>query len=496
MSGSGQFDELELSASAVQRRSVRGVAVTVGGQLIRFVLTFGSQLALVRLLDAADFGLVAMAAPVLSFVQTVTDFGLGQAVVQRAGITQRQVSALFWINTAISAGLACAVVLLAPLLALMYGEPLVAPVTAVLGCLVLVGGLSIVPSALLNRRMGFLALATIDVVSIAAGALVSVVSAMRGYGVWALVFGQVVSSVVGLVLTWSFARWRPGRPERDPEVWGLLTFGAHLTGANLASYLSVTADRMLIGLVAGKVALGLYDRGYRLVLQPLTQLLTPITRVAVPALSRLNGEPEAFLNTYMLLLQGTLLLSVPLLLVNMVVPGPIVLLLFGAGWQESVPIFAWVSFGAVASAAYSSTAWLFTSQGHTLRQMKANIVVSVINVASFALGLVWGVVGVAAVSALSFVLIQTPILMREATREGAVSGRAVVHGMMPFVIAAVVTAGLLHLTIAPLGTSALDVLLREVIAYSAFTAVLLAQPGGRRMLGRLRGVRAALSRAK
>lgn len=492
MSGPDPLAELDLSATAVQRRSVRGVAVTIGGQFIRFILTFGSQLALVRLLDAADFGLVAMAAPVLSFVQTVTDFGLGQAIVQRAGITSHQVSALFWINTAISAGLSCLVILLAPLLALLYGEPQVAPITAVLGALILVGGLSIVPSALLNRRMGFGALAVIDVVSIGCGALVSVLAAFHGFGAWALVYGQIASSLIGLALTWTFARWRPHRPQRNADVWDLLKFGAHLTGANLATYLSVTADRMLIGLVAGKIALGLYDRGYRLVLQPLTQLLTPITRVAVPALSRLNGAPEAFANTYLLLLQGTLLLSVPLLLVNMIVPGPIVLLLFGDGWQESVPIFAWVSFGAIASALYSSTAWLFTSQGHTLRQMRANALVSIINVASFALGLFWGVVGVAAVSALSFVFIQTPILMRQATREGAVTGRDVIRTTTPFALA---TVAVLYATRDPLGGSPVSILAREAIAYATFTVALLAQPGGRRMFRSLHNLRGALSRS-
>ena len=489
------LEEIGLSAGAVQRRSVHGVVVTVGAQLIRFVLTFGSQLALVRLLDAAQFGLVAMAAPVLTFVQTVTDFGLGQAVVQREGITREQVSALFWVNVVISVGLMALVVLLSPVLAWVYGEPQVAPITAALGCLVLVGGLSIVPSALLNRRLGFLSLATIDVTSVGSGAAASVAAAAGGFGAWALVLGQVVSSLVGLLLTWILAGWRPGRPRRNAEVWDLLRFGAHLTGANLATYLSVTTDRVLVGAVAGKVPLGLYDRGYRLVVQPVIQLLTPISRVAVPALSRLNSSPERFAETYSLMVQGSLLLSVPALLVNVTAPGPIVALLFGQGWSDSVPIFAWVSFGAIATALYGSTSWLFTSQGQTERQMRATATVALVNVASFALGLVWGVVGVAAVSAVSFVFVQTPILVWQSTRAGAVTGAAVIRAVLPFVVGAIAAAGVLHLVNSSLGTGALGIMAREATSYGVFAAALLCQPDGLRMLRRLRALRSVLRRS-
>ena len=77
------------------RRSVRGAAVTVGAQGARFALQMVSTMVLARLLTPADFGLIAMVAPLIGFTTMFADAGLSMATVQRAEITHAQVSTLF-----------------------------------------------------------------------------------------------------------------------------------------------------------------------------------------------------------------------------------------------------------------------------------------------------------------------------------------------------------------------------------------------------------------
>ena len=99
------FLESRLSEQDLQRRSIRGVAFSVAAQAIRFVLQFGSQILLARLLVPADFGLVAMAAPVLALAQTLGELGLAQAVIQRPALTRADLSLLFWLSILVNAGL-------------------------------------------------------------------------------------------------------------------------------------------------------------------------------------------------------------------------------------------------------------------------------------------------------------------------------------------------------------------------------------------------------
>ena len=147
----------------LKQRSVRGAAATFIGQGTRFFLQLLSQVLLARLLLPAEFGLVAMIGPVLSFVGIFNELGLSQATVQRPSITHQELSNLFWINVAVSSALALLMCGAAPLIALFYNEPRLTAITMWLATMLVVGGLSAQQLALMNRHMRFGQLATIDV---------------------------------------------------------------------------------------------------------------------------------------------------------------------------------------------------------------------------------------------------------------------------------------------------------------------------------------------
>src|SRR5687767_3571398 len=86
-------------------RSVRGGAVTLLNRFGTFLIQLGTTAALARLLDPADFGLLAMVFAMTGFIQIFRDMGLSTATLQQDRITHEQVSTLFWINTALGAAI-------------------------------------------------------------------------------------------------------------------------------------------------------------------------------------------------------------------------------------------------------------------------------------------------------------------------------------------------------------------------------------------------------
>src|SRR5213593_1888530 len=107
-------------AGALRGHSVRGGLLVMGVQSAQFALNLASTATLARLLTPGDFGLVAMAATVSNFLALFLDLGLGAATVQRVDLTQLQVSALFWINTALGLILAAILAGMAPVVARFY----------------------------------------------------------------------------------------------------------------------------------------------------------------------------------------------------------------------------------------------------------------------------------------------------------------------------------------------------------------------------------------
>jgi PST family polysaccharide transporter len=289
-------DELKVhfDQDALRRRSISGGAATFAAQVIRFVFQTASQIILAHLISPKEFGLVAMVVPLIGLVQLLNDLGLSQATIQRPEISQRELSALFWLNVSGTLVLSLLIVLMAPVVSWFYGQPRLTAITASLSVAVILAGLSAQHMALLNRRMQFVPLASIDVVSTAVAAIIGIAAAALGWGYWALVAMQVGNAGAVLVLSWTLARWRPSRPRVEHGIGSMVQFGGSIMAYNVFEYFTVNLDNVLVGATYGGLALGLYDRAYKLMIQPLGHITAPFTRVAVPLLSRLQDRADSY----------------------------------------------------------------------------------------------------------------------------------------------------------------------------------------------------------
>lgn len=474
-----------LESRELRRETLRGLIATFSSATIRSSAQFCSSIVLARLLLPADFGLLAMVAPIIAFIQVFSDLGLGQAIIQRETIEPSRVSALFWLSLALSCGLTTVVVLLAPATALLYGQHDLIVLTIALGFLVPISALSVCPNALLTRQMRFGTIAKVELLANGAGIGTSITFAWLGAGYWSLVSGQFAAALVHVVLIWRACPWRPSLPAPSQSLMNDLKFGGGLTLANIATLASSTVDNVIVGLSGGPVALGLYDRSYRLAVQPLNQAIAPIGRVSVPLLSRLNGKDEEYRAAYLYIVNTILVASVPGLLVCICSGQAVIATFFGQKWIDAAPIFSWICVGGLAAGVFNSLSWLFVSQGRISEMMRFMLAASTISVLSFAVGTLWGVIGIAAVSAGTFAAITTPLVLYGATRRGPVSLQSVVTGLLPFLCCAVAAYGALTLVLHSVVLIDLTkVTVGLVTCYGTFIAALSAFPSGRSHLKR------------
>jgi PST family polysaccharide transporter len=467
----------------LKHRSLDGAAATAGSQAIKFVLQFVSQVWLARLISPVEYGLVAMVVPILGFISSIGDMGVGRALVQPKSISQSQISALFWLNAAVSGVICLVLVTISPLVGLLYHEPKTIPITIALASLFFVSTFGIHPAAILNRQMRLVRIAAIECVASILGLAVGVATAMRGWSYWSLVYMQATSTVTGLMMTWWSARWWPSQPRWDPAATTTLRFGASLTISNVAIYFSMSADNMIVGAVGGKIALALYDKAYRLVVSPLLQLSAPIGRVSIPLLSRLNDEPQRYATAFRRMIQLPHLVCIPGLVCGIFLSPQFVHVLFGPTWNGIAPVASCVCIGGLGSILYGSASWLFTSQGRGREQMKWSIITSAISVASFVIGIRWGAVGVAGIGGAGFVLIQTPLMIWAATRTGPVTGRHVINAVMPSLVALSLTVPVAFLFSKLVHTNAgVEISAGMLLTFAAYFIALSSISSGREML--------------
>ncbi len=247
---------------------------------------------LARLLSPDDFGLVAIAGLFLSLANRAKSLGLQTALVQHRDQPVSAANTIFWMSAGLTVLTVLVIVIASPLASVWFADPRAASVLSVMALRLLPQAAAAVPSTLAVRRLDFRLQALITVAEGLVTAAVSIVLAVLGWGVWALVTGSLAGAVASAVLWWIRPPWRV-RFEIDRRVARQLVHSAVeiWSAANLA-YAIDSANRLLIGRFLGVAQLGIYEVTSRLVHVPLQSVLGVAERIALPAFCREADDLE------------------------------------------------------------------------------------------------------------------------------------------------------------------------------------------------------------
>ena len=476
---STEFFSTEHVKADLKSRSVRGGAVTVAAQGVRFFLQMGSTVILARLLTPEDYGLIAMVTAITGFVMMFKDLGLSMATVQKAEINHDQVSTLFWVNVIVSLGLVLVTTALAPAIAWLYGEPRLSWITLAVAVGFIFSGLTVQHQALLRRQMRFGSLAVIEVVSLLASIITAIIAAWYGARYWALVIMYLTEAISFCVAVWVFCGWRPGLPVRHSGVREMLTFGGNVTGFNVVNYFFRNLDNILVGKFCGPLALGLYSKAYRIMMMPIQQLRTPLNAVALPALCSLQKEQSRFAQYYTKLVSFMAFASMPLIAFLVVCSESIIRLLLGNQWSDATVIFQVLALAAFIQPVAGTRGVVLLSLGQSGRYLKWGVCKSVITAVSFIIGVQWGVIGIAWSFTISNYVLFLPSLWY-CLRLTPVSPRAFLKAISRSVIASFCMAAVVYLGSQLLASQPdiIKVLLCLAIGLISYLLAWLVIPGG------------------
>lgn len=385
-----------MSEEGLGSRAAKGAATTLAGQGVKLVIQLASVVILARILSPTDYGLLAMVAAVMGIADLFRDFGLSSAAIQAKTLTNHQRDNLFWINTALGLVLAVLIFFGAPLLAAIYKQPALIPITQALSLTFLLNGISTQYRAGLNRHLKFARLALADIIAAAVALAVAVTAGVWGAGYWALVIQQLVTGLVMLVLVMTASAWLPGRPRKGVQMNGMLRFGWDLVATQMVSYVGRNTDSFVIGIRYGADPLGLYNRAFQLLMMPLTQVRSAATVVALPVLARLQDDNERFIR---FVLRGQLALGYSLVAGMGMVAGAslsVTSLFLGSQWLDLAPVMELLAVaGALQTLAFVGY-WVYVSKGLTRQLFRYSIVDTVVTVICVLTGSMGGIVGVAA----------------------------------------------------------------------------------------------------
>lgn len=370
----------------IRKELVSGVFYTALSKYAGIVITLVVTAVLARLLSPDDFGVVAVASVIIAFFGLFTDMGLSPAIVQHKDLSEDQLSELFSFTFFLGIFLAGLFFLFAPLIAAYYERPILTTICRLLSVNLFFASVNIVPNALFYRDKAFKYISVRGFSIQLAGGVVAIAAAFWGAGLYALIINPILSSV--LIFLVSIRRY----PQRLRPTLGiaslrkLFSYSAYQFLFNTINYFSRNLDTLLIGRYIGMVALGYYDKAYRLMTLPLQNITQVITPVMHPILSDYQNDRQKLGQSHEKIARLLAAIGFPLSVFLFFSSKEITLLFFGDQWMASVPVFRILSLSVGVQVVLSSSGSIFQAAGDTRSLFISGVFSSILNVSGIVLG--------------------------------------------------------------------------------------------------------------
>ena len=313
--------------------------ITVTG----FQLVFMAVMA--RLLEPADFGLVAIANVCLRFFSYFAQMGTGPALIQKTNLEEGDIAAALSVSIGISFIFFLLAQALAPLFEYFYQMPQLGNVIRALSINFIIGGFSTVSIGLLQRNTAFRAIAIIEVISYVIGyGVVGLTAAYHDFEVWALVAAFMTQMTTAALLSYAVARYPLRFIHNKIQRQHFLSYGGRYSIIGFTEFLTSNLDALIIGKLLGAAPAGFYNRALLLANLPVQNPANILTKALFPIMSSVGNQhgKQVFSLQLSILLVGSYAFAVS---VGIFIAAPdIVKVLLGNKWLDSIPILQVLSW--------------------------------------------------------------------------------------------------------------------------------------------------------
>ncbi len=379
----------------LKRKVVKGLKWSFADQFLSQFIFLIFSIFMARILSPSDFGIISSITIFTGFATLFIDMGFGMALVQKKDADNEHYSSVFWLNIFIGFFLYGLFFFTAPILSDFFNQPQITILIRVICLTFIINSLTAVQTNLLSKELKFKQKIIINWISIVIGYLVAFYLAFNNYGVWAIVWMTIVTATVNLILYWLSTSWFPSFFFNINKIKELSNFGFSVLGETSVNYWSRNFDNFIIARVLGSTELGLYTRAYSLMLLPLRNISSVITKVMFPAFSKKQDDISTIKRYYLLLIKYIALLTFPAMIGLSLISREFVLLFFGDTWKGMIPVLSILSIVGAIQSIFFLNGMIYNTLGRANIAFRISLLVNFVLIIAFLVGVNYGIVGMA-----------------------------------------------------------------------------------------------------
>ena len=300
-------------------------------------VTFIVSIILARLLDPSVYGTIALVTVFTTIMQVFVDSGMGTALIQKKDADDLDFSSVFYFNMIVCGILYIIMFFVSPLIAAFYQIPELTPIVRVLSLMIIISGVKNVQQAYVSRHMMFQKFFFSTLGGTIGAAIIGIVMAYNGFGVWALVAQMLFNTLVDTIILWITVKWRPKRMFSVERLKVLFSFGWKMLVSSLIDTVYMDLRQLIIGKMYTKDDLAFYNQGDKFPKLIVTNINTSIDSVLLPTMSREQNNPGRVRDMTRRAIKTSTFIMMPFMVGLAVCAEPLVRLILTEKWLPCVP---------------------------------------------------------------------------------------------------------------------------------------------------------------
>ena len=322
-----------MSTESLKQKTTKGLLWSSVERFSNQGVQFVFSIILARLLSPSDFGIIAMITIFFAIAQSFVDSGFSNALVRKTDRREDDLSTCFYFNIGVGIIAYIVLFLIAPLVANFYNQPILSPIIRITGLGVILNSLCVVQQALFTIKIDFKSQAKITLSATVISGIVGIILAYQGYGIWALVWQGVASSIVRMGLLWFMSKWRPTTGFSKSSFNYLFGYGSKLLASGLLDTIYNNIYPIVIGKFYTPAQLGNYSRALSFAQLPSSNITSILQRVTFPVLSTIQDDIPRLQANYRRLLKLSAFIVFPLMTGLAAVAFPMIRIILTPKWE-------------------------------------------------------------------------------------------------------------------------------------------------------------------
>jgi len=312
------------------------------------IVSFAVMAYLARVLDKSDFGVVAISATLISFIQVITVSGISEYIIIYNGKNKRNIyNAAFWLNFFLTLFVSFIVIIFAPLWARFYNDNRILNIIYLLTFSFFFNMLASIPISIYRKEIDYKPIIVIQTIFATIANILKVLLAYLGFGVYSLAIPNAIIAPAIAVLLY----WKSGfKPQKTIGIryWKqIVHFTKFVLGQRVFNKIVNEGDSLIIGKFFGMTTLGIYNLAFQFAHLFPRNFLPIVSNISVPYLSKYNTDKELISRQYYKMIRLVTYISIPVITLLIINANLLIPFIYGKKWIDAVLIFQILSISII-----------------------------------------------------------------------------------------------------------------------------------------------------